>query len=51
MEIIYVFLDAYNLGSQLSRAVTQRERLVPGLCPRKHGFDPGQSTWDLWWIK
>jgi hypothetical protein len=27
------------------------KRLVAGLSPRRLGFSPGQSVWDLWWTK
>jgi hypothetical protein len=32
-------------------AVPWLRRLVAGLSPRRPGFDPDQSMWDLWWTK
>jgi hypothetical protein len=41
-----------NLGASTSwKAVPWLRRLAAGLPLRRHGFNPGQSMWGLWWTK
>jgi hypothetical protein len=42
----FFFLQVTGLvGRAMAQAVSRR------LSPRRPGFDPGQSMWDLWWTK
>jgi hypothetical protein len=60
-EVIVVnFKEKYNLLYADYRCLAVKKRLrvvswlrllVAGLSPRRLGFDPGQSMWDLWWTK
>jgi hypothetical protein len=39
------------LRLNIAIAVQWLRRLVAGLTPRRPGFAPGQSMWDLWWTE